>query len=92
MYRHDIGVSPAGSARYSDQLCHMNSGNTFPIPVRRGRDSFRSIFAYPARGNGSPAKEVVELTVESHLLDVAQHVVQAHRMRGAAVLGSLPLT
>lgn len=72
-------------------LCHMNSGNTFPIPHRRGRDAFRRIADYPVHRTGRPLKEVVEVTVDDHVLDIADHVVAVRRMRGAAVVGELPL-
>jgi hypothetical protein len=72
-------------------LCHMNSGNTFPIPHHRGRDAFRRIASYPTKKSGKPVKEVVELTVDDHVLDIAAHVLRVRRMRGATVLGELPL-
>ena len=79
----------AHAARVS--LCHMNSGNTFPIPHRRARDAFRRIANYPVTRGGRPRKEVVELTVDDHVLDIVDHVVGVRRMRGATVLGDLPL-
>jgi hypothetical protein len=72
-------------------LCPMNSGNTLPVPHPRGRDAFRRIVDYPTRKSGRPVKEVVEVTVDDHVLDVATHVVAVRRMRGARVLGELPL-
>lgn len=72
-------------------LCHMNSGNTFPIPHHRGRDTFQRLAAYPVRKSGVPVKEVVELTVEDQVSDIARHVVAVRRMRGAEVLHAIPL-
>lgn len=72
------------------RLCHMNSGNTFPIPHHRGRDVFCRIEDYPARRRGSPVREVVEVTVQGQVADIADHVVAVRRMRGAEVLGELP--
>jgi hypothetical protein len=73
------------------RLCHMNSGNTLPFPQARGRHTFKRITDYPATSTGKPTKEVVELTVESHVEDIARHVVQVRRMRGTSVIAHLPL-
>jgi hypothetical protein len=73
-------------------LCHMNSGNTLPFPTRRGRDTFKKIADYPVTRTGRPRKKVVEFTVERQVLGIRQHVVEVRRMRGAVVLGQLPLT
>jgi len=77
--------------RYVDQisLCHMNSGNTFPYPHKRGRDLFRSIGEYPAKSSGRPAKEVVELVVEYAVTDIREYAVSVSRMRAGEVLGEL---
>jgi hypothetical protein len=92
---HDVLTLDAASllATHRDQieLCHMNSGNTFPIPHHRGRDAFRPIADYPVDKNGTPEKEVVEVTVLRQVEDIAQHVVEVRRMRGATVLRKLPL-
>lgn len=72
-------------------LCHMNSGNTFPIPHRRGATTFRRISDYPCDANGKPVKEVVEVVVDHSVPDIAQHVVEVRRMKGPIVLGNLAL-
>lgn len=72
-------------------LCHMNSGNTFPIPHPRDLSAFRRIADYPAKKNGAPAKEVVELVVDYQVLDIAEHVIEVRRMKANEVLGALPL-
>lgn len=72
-------------------LCHMNSGNTFPVPHLRDLTVFRRIADYPAKRNGAPAKEVVELVVDYHVLDIAAHVIEVRRMKAREVLGPLPL-
>jgi hypothetical protein len=72
-------------------LCHMNSGNTFPIPHHRGRDAFCRIADYPVRRTGLPLREVVEVTVDDQVVDIAEHVIAVRRMRGATVLKKLPL-
>jgi hypothetical protein len=73
------------------RLCHMNSGNTLPFPQARGRHTFKTITDYPATSTGKPLKEVVELTVEGDIDDIARHVVQVRRMKGTSVIARLPL-
>ncbi|SKA21088.1 DUF7002 family protein [Novilysobacter spongiicola] len=65
-------------------LCHMNSGNTLPIPHHRGIDVFKRIDAYPETRTGRPAKEVVEIVVDYAVPNIAAHVVRVYRMRGSA--------
>ena len=72
-------------------LCHMNSGNTFPIPHHRGATTFQRIPDYPTTATGRPQKEVVELTVDYQVADIARHVVEVRRMKGPDVLRALPL-
>ncbi|AZD30241.1 DUF7002 family protein [Pseudomonas chlororaphis] len=67
-------------------LCHMNSGNTWPIPHRRGMDVFRRIPDYPVKRSGNPVKKVVELVVDYAVPNIAEFVVQVRRMRGSEVL------
>ncbi len=71
-------------------LCHMNSGNTFPVPHKRDLSAFQRIEQYPTKANGSPAKEVVELVVDYQVRDIAQHVIEIRRMKGREVLGFVP--
>lgn len=73
------------------RLCHMNSGNTKPIPHHRGKDTFKRIEEYPARVRGGPVKEVVEFTVEDRVDNIRPHVIEVRRMRGTTVLGNLVL-
>lgn len=70
-------------------LCHMNSGNTFPVPHKRGNDTFVPIEDYPVGSSGRPRKPVVELVVEYGVPDIANYVVSVRRMRGAEILSSL---
>lgn len=70
-------------------LCHMNSGNTWPMPHARGADTFRRIQNYPVKSSGEPVKPVAELVVDHHVLDIAKHVIAVRRMRGAEVLGQI---
>lgn len=70
-------------------VCHMNSGNTFPMPHKRGRDLFQRIKDYPVNAKGKPIKEVVEVVVDHVIGDVAKHVVAVRRMKGSAVIGAI---
>jgi hypothetical protein len=70
-------------------LSPMNSGNTFPMARPRGLATFRRISDYPSRPSGIPEKEVVELVVDYAVEDVAQHVVEVHRMRRHEILEAL---
>lgn len=81
-------------ADYKDKisLCRMNSGNTFPMWLRRGLDDFKSIDAYPAKRSGDPEKTVVEVVVDYAISDLAKYVVQVRRMKSKEVLSDLPLS
>lgn len=67
-------------------LCHMNSGNTWPIPHRRNTEVFRRVNDYPVKPSGKPTKTVVELVVEYAVPNIADYVVEVRRMKGADVL------
>ncbi|MGE8189174.1 DUF7002 family protein [Pseudomonas sp. NPDC086278] len=67
-------------------LCHMNSGNTWPMPHRRGTEIFRRIPDYPVKRSGKPIKTVVELVVDYSVPNIAEYVVEVRRMRGSEVL------
>ena len=66
-------------------LCHMNSGNTFPMPHARGMETFRRISDFPAD------KVVVEVVVDYSIPDIANYVRKVRRIRGEEVLEELPL-
>ncbi|MFK4073688.1 DUF7002 family protein [Ectopseudomonas khazarica] len=68
-------------------LCHMNSGNTWPVPHRRGKDIFRRIPDYPVKRSGGPVKKVVELVVDYAVPNISDFVIEVRRMRGSEVLG-----
>lgn len=72
-------------------LCHMNSGNTWPVPHLRGLNDFKRIPDYPAKRSGAPLKEVVEVVVDYSILDIANYVTEVRRMKGEKILGILPL-
>ena len=95
MLEHDVLVINTASfvAAHENQiwLCHMNSGNTFPVPHKRDLTAFKRIAHYPTKSSGAPAKEVVELVVDYQVLDIAQHVIEVRRMRATEVLGMIPL-
>lgn len=67
-------------------LCHMNSGNTWPMPHRRGTEIFRRIPDYPVKSSGKPIKPVVELVVDYAVPNIAEYVVEVRRMQGSEVL------
>ncbi len=68
-------------------LCHMNSGNTWPIPHRRDTEIFRRIADYPVKRSGKPVKNVVELVVDYSVPNITDYVLEVRRMRGSEVLG-----
>ncbi|WP_244097467.1 DUF7002 family protein [Burkholderia cenocepacia] len=70
-------------------LCHMNSGNTWPMPHRRGANTFCRIADYPAKRSGKPVRPVAELVVDHSVPDIARYVIEVHRMRGEDVLGRI---
>lgn len=67
-------------------LCPMNSGNTFPMPHPRGRETFRRIQNYPVGKRGQPKKQVVEVVVDYSIPDIADHVIEVRVMRGDSTL------
>lgn len=71
-------------------LTHMNTGNTFPMPHKRGLNTFKTIPAYPTKADGkTPLPEVVELVVENAVRDIAQYVLAVRRMCGSSVLSQI---
>ena len=87
---HDVLVinTKALVNEYSDRilLCHMNSGNTYPIPHHRGMGIFRRIEEYPTTPTGLPKKEVVELTVGYSVPNISSFVERVVEMRGGEVI------
>lgn len=67
-------------------LCHMNSGNTWPMPHPRDQHTFCRIPEYPAKRSGAPAKEVVEITVDYHVPDIEDYALEVWRMIGSEQL------
>lgn len=92
-HEHDVLTVDTRSlvTAYAEQirLCHMNSGNTWPIPHHRGKDIFRTIPDYPAKRNGKPQKPVVEVVVEHGVPDIAAHVLKVELMKGEETLDVL---
>lgn len=70
-------------------LCHMNSGNTLPIPHHRGVQIFQRIQDFPAKKDGRPEKHVVEVLVDRGVPDIAAHTLEVLRMKRDEVLGQL---
>lgn len=73
-------------------LSPMNSGNTFPMPHRRGMDTFQRIINYPTKiRSQAPAKEVVEVVIDYSVPDIARYVIEVRRIKGKDVLAQCPL-
>jgi len=68
-------------------LCHLNSGNTWPMPSKRDFNVFKRVADYPER----PKKVVVEVVVDYAIRHVANFVIDVRRMRGAEMLERMPL-
>ena len=92
-FEHDVLTVDTASLLSSHasrvRLCHMNSGNTWPMPHPRDASIFKPIDEYPVRPSGLPQKEVVELVIEYGVPDIKDHVLEVTRMRGSEELGSL---
>lgn len=73
------------------RLCHMNSGNAFPMPHKRDLNTFKCIEDYEVTSTGRPKKPVVELTVLGGVIDIADYVIEVRVMRGSEVLSHVPL-
>lgn len=73
-------------------LCHMNSGNTFPVPHPRGKSTFQRISEYQTKARSVlPLKEVVEVVIDYSISDVADHVVEIRRIKGDVILHPVPI-
>ena len=91
---HDVLTVDTASlvATYADQvrLSPLNSGATlFPNAAPRGPDTFRTIDAYPydtLRRQRGPRGAIAELAVIGGVPDIAKHVIQVERRRGAEVV------
>lgn len=70
-------------------LCHMNSGNTLPIPHHRGVHIFKRIQDYPVKRGGKPVKDVVEVLVDRGVPDISEHTLKVLRMQRDQVLGQI---
>lgn len=73
-------------------LCHMNSGNTFPMPFPRDLGIFMRIKDYPCRPRtGTPVKEVVEVVVDYEVQNMTKYTIEVRKMKSDAVLSKIPL-
>jgi hypothetical protein len=63
------------------RLSPINSGATGCRASRRGLSTFRTISDHPSRENGRKTS-IAELVVEGAVLDIADHVLAAHRAQG----------
>jgi hypothetical protein len=71
------------------ELCHMNSGNTWPYPHPRDATIFKSIPDYPAKANGNPVKDVAEVTISYSVPDIATYVIEVHQFLGSELIGTV---
>lgn len=71
------------------ELCHMNSGNTFPIPHSRTPAIFQSLRDYPVKPSGAPAKEVAEVTVLFGIPDIANYVEKVDVYKGPTFIRTI---
>ncbi|HET8802919.1 MAG TPA: hypothetical protein VFN01_17255 [Marinobacter sp.] len=93
---HDVLVLDSAPLikRYEESvmLCHMNSGNTFPYPHRRGWELFQSISDYKASDRtGQPIKPVAEVVFEYSIPDIKEFVLEAKRVKGDSLVKTLAL-
>lgn len=73
-------------------LCHMNSGNTFPMAFPRDLSIFKRISDYPCRPRtGVPTKEVVEVVVDYEVQNIEKYTLQVRRMKSTNVLQQIQL-
>lgn len=95
-HEHDVLVLDSESLikKYEESvlLCHMNSGNTFPYPHRRGWDLFKSIGDYAASSKtGKPKKPVAEVVFEYSIPDIKDFVLEVNRVKGDTVVKKIVL-
>lgn len=92
-HQHDVlkvaTASLLNAHEAKTSLCHMNSGNTLPIPHWRDPSIFKRISDYPVNRAGNPIKEVVELVVDYSVPDISAHVVAVTRMQGDQSFGTI---
>ena len=83
---HDVLVIDTKSMVNAHQnkiwLCHMNSGNTFPMPHKRGANTFCRVSDYPSKSSGLPVKPVVEFLVDHSVPDISDHVIEIRHIAG----------
>jgi hypothetical protein len=91
---HDVLTIDAGPLirKYVEQihLTHINTGNTFPYPAKRGLGTFKTVADYGTRRDGAtPSPEVVELVVDAGVPDISEYVLGVDRMRGAQIIRNI---
>jgi hypothetical protein len=90
---HDVLTIDTSSFmnEYEDQvnICHMNSGNTWPMPHPRDFGVFKSINDYPTKTTGGPVREVAEVTIQYSVPNVTSHVIEVNKMLGSQKIESI---
>jgi hypothetical protein len=93
---HDVLTIDSASfvSMYASQieLCHMNSGNTFPIPHRRTPEIFQPIHSYPVKPSGAPIRDVAEVTVLYAVPDMSSYVKSVDLFRGPTFIENIYAT
>jgi hypothetical protein len=93
--RHDVLIidTPKLVDAYQKaiNLCHMNSGNTFPYLHKKTPEIFKTIAEYRLKRDGSPRPPVVEVVVDYSVPDVRQFVIDVRSQTSTRDYGSLLL-
>lgn len=91
--RHDILIVDAArlvkAHQDSIELCHINSGNTFPYLHKKTLGIFKTISDYPVTRSGNPKPPVVELLVEYAVPDIRRYVLDVRSKTGNKDYGTL---
>ena len=91
--RHDVLTIDTKSliANYLDKitLSHINSGTSIPWKHSRGRETFKSIDAFPFQARRNSPDPVVELTVAYSVPDIERFVLSVDVMQSAEIVGSV---
>jgi hypothetical protein len=91
--RHDVLIVDTQSlvaAHEKDiELCHINSGNTFPYLHPKRFDVFKRLADYPLNRNGNPRPPVVEVLVKYGVPQIRRFVLDVRSRTSTKDYGSL---
>jgi hypothetical protein len=71
------------------ELCHINSGNTFPYLHKKSAGIFKEIADYPTNTKGKPRPEVAELVVSYAVPKIARYVLDVRSRTSKTDYGSI---